>query len=175
MNKRRAFFVLGSEGSGTNLLAEALVLAGCYEDPRHRVYMDDYEFEKMPDLLMFRRSLPHAGEMPFLGVIAHDMKKKGGYEIQPLLIVRDWYCTIQSVLGRDPKRRKIVVEASMRVGLFRVFDEFVVDDLIYISYESFCLHPEFRRWLFVERLGLKESTIEIKYANPKYYEKGIMK
>ena len=78
---RRAFFVLGAEGSGTNLLAEALVLAGCHEDPRHRVYMDDYEFEKMPDLLMFRRSLPHAGRWENIEGIINKMKSGVNYKI----------------------------------------------------------------------------------------------
>jgi len=46
----------------------------------------------------------------------------------------------------------------------------ILIDPIYITYEAFCLHPGFRKWLFVERLGLVEPDIEIKYANPKYYE-----
>ena len=166
---KRAFFVIGPEGSGTNMLAEAFVSAGCHYNPAHNSHLDDYEFEKMPDLLVFRRSMPHAGEFPLLGAIVHDMKR-AGYEIYPIVIIRDWYCTIQSVLRRDSERLNVLVEDSMRVGLFQIFDEFFVDDLICVSYESFCLHPEFRRWLFVDRLGLKEPTIEIKYANDKYYE-----
>lgn len=169
---RRAFFVLGAEGSGTNMLAKALVLAGCHEDPRHRVYMDDYEFEKMPDLLMFRRSLPHAGKWPDPGYNRAQMEK-AGYEVVPLFIIRDWFCTVRSVIRRA-FRHIGDIEDNMRKALYTVADAFP-RCLTYVSYESFCLHPEFRRWLFVERLGLKESTIEINYANPKYYEEEPMK
>lgn len=168
---RRAMFVLGAEGSGTNMLAAALVSAGCYEDPRHRSYMDDYEFEKMPDLLMFRRSFPHAHRWPDVKNIC-EMMKIAGYGIRPLFILRDWYCTIQSIMQRNTDYHFRAVEENMR-GAVHIISE--LPALIYISYESFCLHPEFRRWLFVERLGLKEPTIEIKYANPKYYEKELVK
>lgn len=164
---RRAFFVLGAEGSGTNLLAEALVSAGCFEDPRHRQYMDDYEFEKCPDLLMFRRSLPHRGEWPDVDEI-YDQMYRANISVKMLLIFRDWYCTARSVHRRDPNRTIPKIEENMQAAL-DIMGKFAYMLTTYISYESFCLYPEFRRWLFVERLGLKEPTIEIKYANEKYY------
>jgi hypothetical protein len=168
---KRAFFVIGPEGSGTNMLAEAFVSAGCHYNPAHNSHLDDYEFEKMSDPFVFRRSLPHAHRWPDVKNIYEEMKF-ADCDVQILLILRDWYCTIKSVERRtkptDIVGHFILKEENMR-GALHVISE--LPELIYISYESFCLHPEFRRWLFVDRLGLEEPTIEIKYANLKYYEK----
>lgn len=171
MTSRRAFFVIGPEGSGTNLLAEAFVSAGCHYNPAHNSHLDDYEFEKMPDPFVFRRSFPHAHIWPVIWKITAQMKK-AEFEIVPVLIIRDWFCTISSVIRRtqptDIVGASIIIQDNMSTALQLIVDD-LYQDLIYVSYESFCLHPEFRRWLFVERLGLKEPTIEIKYANTKYY------
>jgi len=163
---RRAFFVLGAEGSGTNMLAEALVSAGCYEDPRHRQYMDDYEFEKCPDLLMFRRSLPHRGEWPDVDLMISKMVQ-AEYFVEYLVIFRDSECVYRSVKRRDPDR----YPKDILFNLVKAVDYIsnILHDAHLISYEAFCLDPAYRKWLFVDRLGLKEPTIEIKYANPKYY------
>ena len=163
---KRAFFVIGPEGSGTNLLAEAFVSAGCHYNPAHNSHLDDYEFEKMPDPFVFRRSMPHAGKWPRLGILEHKMTR-AGFDVETILILRDYYCTIQSVIKRDPKRGFREAELNMQSVIRDI--GWQIPDVIYVTYESFCLHPEFRRWLFVDRLGLKEPTIEIKYANPKYY------
>jgi len=163
---KRAFFVIGAEGSGTNLLAEAFVSAGCHYNPEHNSRLDDYHFEMMPSPFVFRRSLPHAHKWPNLRDI-YGMMKVADCNVQPLFIVRDWYCTIQSIIRRNPNYKAGTVENHMRYAVHFVN---TLPIFIYVSYESFCLHPEFRRWLFVERLGLKEPTIEINYANPKYYE-----
>ncbi|MCK5641981.1 MAG: hypothetical protein KAJ19_14350 [Gammaproteobacteria bacterium] len=169
---KRAFFVIGSEGSGTNMLAEAFVSAGCYYNPKHNSHLNNYEFEKMPSPFVFRRSLPHAHEWPEPRRIRIQMEK-AKFEVTPIFIIRDWFCTVSSVIRRtqpvDVVGKSVIVEDNMRYAFQIVSDEKLYD-LIYVSYESFCLHPEFRRWLFVERLGLKEPTIEIKYANPKYYD-----
>ena len=90
-----------------------------------------------------------------------------GYEVQPILILRDWYCTVRSVLRRDYVRSFEKCEQNMRNALERVSGIF--PNLIYVTYEAFCQQPQFRRWLFVEKLGLPEPAIQIKYANLKYY------
>ncbi len=165
---RRAFFVVGAEGSGTNMLAEAFVSAGCHYEPRHNSHLEDYEFEKMPDLLVFRRSIPHAGETPEFAEIRSDMEM-AGYDILPIFIFREWNATIKSVLRRSSLRNVKMLESKIRYGLFRAVELFQHWGFIYITYEAFCLSENFRRWLFVERLGLKEPEIEIAYANEKYY------
>jgi hypothetical protein len=91
---------------------------------------------------------------------------RAGFNVQPIIIFREWNATTQSVLRRDPERQVSAIEWNMRKAI-REIRKLV--NPIYITYEAFCFHPEFRRWLFVERFGLAEPDIEIKYANPKYY------
>ena len=169
---RRAFFCLGPEGSGTHMLTDALVSAGCHEEAWHGGWPenDNYRFNDMPDLFVFRRSLPHAHRWADLRAISGQMVKSG-YIVQPLLIVRDWHCTIQSVIRRDGSRNFWVLEQNMRLAV-REASEAFPNTLIYVTYESFCHHAEFRRWLFCERLELPEPTIQINYANKQYYEDG---
>ncbi|KKL22271.1 hypothetical protein LCGC14_2437090, partial [marine sediment metagenome] len=125
-----------------------------------------------PDPFVFRRSLPHAHRWPNVKNI-YEAMRIAGCDIHILLILRDWYCTIKSVERRkkptDIVGHFILNEQSMRDAIHVVSE---LPGLIYVSYESFCLHSEFRKWLFVERLGLKEPEIEIAYANEKYYQQG---
>ncbi len=86
--------------------------------------------------------------------------------MQPIIIFRDWNATVISVLRRDPVRTRTRVERNMRKAIHVIGN---LIDPIYITYEAFCLEPGFRKWLFVERFGLSEPNIEIKYANSKYY------
>lgn len=169
---RRAFFVLGPEGSGTHMLTEAFRLAGCHEESVYGGFPEDgiYDFWAMPDLFVFRRSLPHAHRWPPIWSIFRQLED-ANYEVQPILIIRDWYCTIQSVMRRDYVRQFDQCEQNMRNAIERVSGIFT--NLIYVTYESFCMHREFRQWLFCERLGLPEPEIQIYYGNTKYYENGM--
>ena len=146
------------------MLEEAFVSAGCYRDSRHASGTEP-DFSESRDPLVFRRSLPHAGAWPDLRKYAALMLR-AGFRVQPIIIFRDWNATVQSVLRRNPETRASVVEANMRKAIRAIG---YLADPIYITYEAFCFHPEFRKWLFVEKLGLTEPDIEIKYANPKYY------
>ena len=141
------------------MLWEALASAGCGID-----------IEERPENYTGRRSLPHAGEWPNLIEWMVGVKHKG-YEVIPLYILRDWYATIQSVLKREEDRDSDQIEWNMTHALYKMaFTTKSFNKSMYITYESFCLHPEFRRWLFCDKLGLLAPNIEIKYANEKYYE-----
>jgi hypothetical protein len=100
---RRVFFVVGAEGSGTYMLTEALVKAGCFWRQGHESHLEDYRFDKVPSPFVFHRSLPHAGEWPDLRVIVPQAKEAFD-EFYLLYIFRDFYATQQSVLNRDPSR-----------------------------------------------------------------------
>ena len=167
---RRAFFVLGAEGSGTNMLAEAFVSAGCHYEPSHNSHLEDYEFEKMPDLLVFRRSLPHRGEWPRLDNIRAQMER-AEYAVWTIFIIRDWYCAAASIMRRAPDRNINRVRYDVRRAVAFAFNNFGYD-LTCISYEAFCLDPKYLRWLFIDRFGLKDPKFEVAYANEKYYKQG---
>ncbi len=153
------------------MLAQAFQSAGCHWESWHNGIHDDYRFGEMPDPLVFRRSIPHAGKIPEFAEIRGDMEL-AGYSVQAIFIFREWNATIKSVLRRDPQRNIAILEGRIRHGLFRAIKAFMLWGFIYVTYEAFCLDENFRRWLFVERFGLKEPEIEIAYANQKYYKQG---
>ena len=150
------------------MLEEAFVSAGCYRDSKHASGTKP-DFSKSKSPLVFRRSSPHAGKWPDLHLYEAHMQE-AGFRVQPIAIFRDWNATVQSVLRRDPERRAEMIEANMRLAIFAIGH---MIEPIYITYEAFCLESGFRKWLFVERFGLKEPTIEIAYANKKYYQQGV--
>lgn len=155
----KAFLILGPEGSGTYMLWEALASSGCGID-----------ISKRPENFTIRYSLPHAYTWPDLLKICRDLKSRS-YEIQPLIILRDYYCTVRSVIRRDPERPWSDVEKNMARSLAEI--GLIAEryrNTIYITYEAFCLSEGFRRWLFKSKLGLPEPKIEINFANEKWYE-----
>jgi len=96
-----------------------------------------------------------------------------GFAITPLLILRDWYATVQSVLRRDPGRKIHEIEKNMRYTVGYVGNIFADDQLLYVSYEAFCDSADYRNWLFYERLGLDGPKIHIRMGeNTKYYLEG---
>lgn len=141
------------------MLWEAFASAGCGID-----------IKKRPVNITDRRSLPHAHEWPNLATWIWRMIEQG-YEPHPIFILRDWNATIKSVMGRDANRKQNEVERNMTRALAMmgaVAAEY--HNSIYVTYEAFCLEEGFRRWLFCDKLFLREPEIEIKYANRKYYE-----
>lgn len=169
---RRAFFIVGSEGSGTHMMTDALRAAGCHEEPWHGGYADDYKFGEMPDLFVFRRSLPHAHKWPrtWDDYIALE---NAGYDVHVVFTIRDFYASARSVIHRgysgsldDCYYNQSLVFSSMG----RLVD--VCNPVLtYSTYESFCLNPKFRQWLFEERFNLPyPADFQIHYANPQYYE-----
>ena len=155
----KAFLVVGAEGSGTYMLWEALASAGCGVD-----------IEKNPENYAARRSLPHAGEWPDIVGWVWDVVKRN-YEPYPIFILRDWYCTVRSITWRDASRDWEETEKNM-VRAFATMGAIAAEyhNSTYVTYEAFCLSEGFRRWLFKTKLCLPEPTIEINFANEKWYE-----
>ena len=83
---KRAFFVLGCEGSGTRMLAQAFIAAGCRGSADHVQPLDNLDFSGEGDLV-FRRSLPHGGAFPDLSLITAQMNL-AGCEVCPVFIHR---------------------------------------------------------------------------------------
>lgn len=157
---KNAYFVIGTEGSGTYMLAEAFVAAGCtYCDKDD---LDDFLTGQEPDLLVLRRSIPHAGIWPHIGGICRNLYKHG---YLPLLIaiVRDSLAASKSVERRGGNG-DLQNHALQIVGkaLSENFGRF-------ISYEYFTYSRAYRKSIF-ESLELPEPTgMEFYDGNKKYY------
>jgi hypothetical protein len=149
--------VLGAEGSGTYMLANAIEASD-------------------PDVFVLRRSYPHAGEWPKFNHLIQECRFRNFFEIDVLFIVRDFYATSQSVLRRDPDRELHILYGTQSAALadignsiIRPFTGIFADDFTYVTYEAFVGSEGFRRWLFEERLGLPYPDFEVTDENSKYY------
>lgn len=173
MSEKIAYFVLGSEGSGTHCLRNALIEAGCHWKQWHEAHQDNYKFGEIESPFVFRRSLPHAG----VWVTSIDyckMLHEAGFFTHILFCVRDAYATAKSVIRRD-KTRTIEQSLANQQEAFRQTGVYLhnletPNKFTCIVYEAFCLSEGFRKWLFNDRLGLPyPENFEIKYGNLKYY------
>ena len=171
---RRAFFCVGAEGSGTYMLRNALVAAGCFADGRLDGIHEDYKFETAPHSwsLAIRRSYPHAGEWPYLGQVVNPLLE-ADYDVTVLWIIREWNATAKSVERRTGTRHLPVFAnvAKATTLIARQLDTYRFDVRMFmVSYEAFCLTPGYRRWLFEDMLSLTNPVdFKIKYANDQYY------
>lgn len=95
---KTAYLVIGPESSGTRMMTKILIEAGCVGDPGHTQRWDSQAL--VGDNIVWRRSVPHAGEW----ISSVDFAKK--VELQgytPVLIImnRDWHAAAQSKISQS--------------------------------------------------------------------------
>ncbi len=167
--EKRCFFVVGPEGSGTRMMTRALILAGCFEDETWQNAHNAPNLTNAPERIVFHRSLPHSP--PERGRVWSDLKalrdliESYGYQVQPILMIRDWHATISSQNARVWFTEDAA--ANIQRAIQTVTDQ--LPDFIPVTYEAFCLSEGFRKTLFTKYLNLPVSPIQIWYANDKYY------
>ena len=165
----RAFFIVGPESSGTRFVNRLFLTAGCHKKYRWQFPEDDgkHSFDHRTDIA-FHRSLPHSYMWPDLPFLRLSMENSG-FDVVPILVVRDWRVTILSQIRRGMVKDADLAEKNIRRAIQTITND--LPDFLLVSYETICLQPEFRRWLFVEKFGLNKPTEEIHFGNEKYYEK----
>ncbi len=167
---RHCFLVVGPEGSGTRMMTDALISVGCFEEVVH------YNARKEPSIyphrqrIVFRRSLPHSS--PEQDAVWPDLKalrqmvEYFDYQVQPILMIRDWHAMISSQNARAWFTEDAA--ANIQRAIRTVTDQ--LPDFIPVTYEAFCLSEGFQETLFTKYLGLPATPpIQIWYANDKYY------
>lgn len=162
--KKRAFLVVGSESSGTKVLAKAFIKAGCAGDGWHKQRFDGED--PTEPVVVYRRSYPHGGEWPDLAPIVARFEGLG-YEVRVVVIVRSMQYTARSRRDRhgvkDAMRRVQRAFATIGAQLQEVERPFV-----WITYEELVHRPASTLgWLF-GWAGLKTPKIKIKDGNAKY-------
>jgi len=163
--KRRAFFIVGLEGSGTYMLAEAFVAAGCTYCDKDDVKA--FLKEQQPEELVLRRSFPHAGHMPCIACIDRILKQNK-YAVYYYLIIRDEDSAIRSAQRRGSTTFKDGGE------MYHNAKRFIGDILMgypcrIVTYECFVRYPEMRRNLF-ENHDFESPDMEFYDGNAKYYD-----
>ena len=172
-SRKSVYFVVGAEGSGTYMLSEALVAAGCVYDGR--MESDDFPFReywKTKDAnYVVRRSLPHAGIWPNSMKIT-EAAIHNGYLLHVIAIIRNGHSAYQSVIRRDPERNRANIKQNQIFSLSAISSLFSRSGgtPTIITYEAFVGSKSFRKWLFDARLGLYyPEDFEVYDGNDKYY------
>lgn len=166
MLNKRCFFVIGPEGSGTYMMAEALVEAGCTyvaeeKDLRNYLMENDY------DPIVIRRSIPHAGKFLDLPRICDDIWW-AVYNLIPVVMVREPNATIKSVQRRNPQEAN-KVKYNMKIAWQNIGDLAKLMAIRPIPYEALIHSPDFVDWLFEDEWGLSSPLYSFTDQNRKYY------
>lgn len=164
---QRAFFIVGPESSGTRFVNRLFLSAGCQSRIRWKFPERDgkHNFNFKGDIA-FHRSLPHNRTWPDLPYLRLSMENSG-FNVVPILVVRDWKVTILSQLRRGMVRDSDHAEKNIRRAIQTITRD--LPDFLLVSYETICLQHDFRYWLFVEKYELNEPSEQIYYGNAKYY------
>lgn len=165
---RRAFFIIGPESSGTRMLTESFVKLGAYGGNGHFQELDTMAFFDKPDFLVFRRSVPHAGDYPPIVDICRLMLG-AGYEVIPVVIDRkNKYLALSQVkrghadTGQDARRN--IFTARLHIN-----DQ--LKDLgiapVRVKYVKFVTNAGVRKRFF-RRFNLSEPAMSYYNANEAY-------
>lgn len=199
MMPKRAFLVLGAESSGTHMLTDLLISAGCagHSGDHTDWLIDKTHLADSPNLpwksklptdqqpwdtkipfdqnqIVWRLSAPHGGEWPQIRDIAEQLRANG-YLPQAVVIVRDQYPTIQSQLKWHHKNNYPDAQQSIQLAYTHIFKELAEGDVSYsvTTFESLTGEPKAAERL-LEQLELKVPAdydfSKIKDANSKWFQ-----
>jgi len=167
MANKRCFFVVGPEGSGTYMMAEALADAGC-----HYVSEEEHFSNHLKSLgegnIVIRRSIPHRGSFIDLYTIA-GIAQMAGYEVIAIAIFREPNATALSVRNRNGTPQHFAIRNM--IGAMTCISELDTGfSVLPITYEAVVGSYEFTKWLF-NYLELSYPHNYVFYdGNEKYYE-----
>lgn len=172
MNKR-AYLVLGPESSGTRLMTKLLISAGCWGDDGHEQRLDGMNREALvrlgPPLIVWRRSVPHAGEWPNVAGLVSGLRDCG-YSVTALVMSRDWHATACSQLAAPHAETVAEALANIQRAYRDIFAG--LDGVPYevVNYEALVLHGRPVLRYLMRRLGLDEPCgVTVYDGNAKWY------
>lgn len=161
---KRAFIIIGSESSGTKLLAKAFSKAGAAGDAWHKQRFD--ETDPTEPVVFLRRSYPHGGEWPELAELVERFGKLG-YEVQVVVIVRSMRFTMAS---RETRHGVTNAMERARGALAAIGAQLAATGVpfVWVTYEELVQRPKLTLgWLF-DWAGLKRPLIKVRDENEKY-------
>lgn len=173
---KRAYMVVGPEASGTRLVTEILLYAGCFGDDSLGQLLD----ERIPhdqDLLVWRRSYPHGrGNWPSMSAMVEQLHKAGHRDIRVIVCMRDWHSLLNAQIrnGKHQPTIELALQSAQR-SYKMIFRQIANLGLPYwmVSYEALVQRPEVAQAAFLEMIGLKmDVPVLIHDANAKYYKEG---
>lgn len=168
---KRAYVVMGAVSSGTRMLTRLLMAQGCSGDGDHWQRWDEQPPEG--DLIVFRRHVPTRRRPPWAqhpnAITALQML---GYDVHAVIIVRDWFATIESAQARHWPERAETYRQNREIWrlMFRDLPEGV--PFTVVTYESLVQRPAQALAALYREIGLEQiAPVEAIYdGNAKYYE-----
>ena len=152
-------------------MTKLLIEGGCFGDWGHGQRLDSMILRKAPDLIVWRRSLPHARQWPPFCDILREING-AGYEAMVIVMVRE-----RKAMAASQKLRGHIMTiaqgySNIRTAYDLIFGALIsvkVDDWILMPFESLMMHggvllpKQFDDW------GLPAPRTTITDANLKHY------
>lgn len=165
---KRAFIILGPESSGTRLLTQLFIKAGCAGDPGHTQRLD--KEKPVEPLVVIRRSYPYRKQWPNLAKLSGRLQS-AGYDVFVIVIIRSLQFTVLSALNQKHTASMEKAQHRSLEGFKQIGAALFASKLpfVWVTYEALVQWPEqTTRWLF-DQAGLKPPPeIEIYDGNRKY-------
>ncbi len=169
-----AYLVVGPESSGTRMVTELLIAAGCEGDCGHTQRWDQGSPEAADHpMIVWRRSVPHAGRWPDIAAICADLVSAGYGRLIVLVTVRDATCLERSQV----MRRHVGTCVSARENISRCYRHIFKGlaradgaEVVMVSYEALLLHGDLAAAALLERIGIDgPGELVITDQNAKHY------
>jgi hypothetical protein len=134
-----AYLVLGPESSGTRMMTQLLMAAGCVGDGDHEQRWDD-ALPTVETPIVWRRSLPHGGEWPSIDLMTHRLRERG-YTVCAVVMTRDWTAVARSQMEHWGHTRETAL-SNIRTAYPYIFSSLLKFQVPYVmvSYESLVQH-----------------------------------
>ena len=162
------YLVLGAESSGTRIMAKVFIAMGCLGSADHQQPFDDELPPAQPGRdIVWRRSVPHNVLMPTL-MNMYDYLYDSGYQVKPVIVVRDWNCTAASQVRRGLAKDHAAAIERIRTAydfIFRHVDGF---EYIVVSYDNMARAPLATLTWLAGVCGLPVPTVEFTDENAKW-------
>lgn len=133
--KRKVFFVLGGESTGTRLTTRLLVDAGCFGDVDHDQRIDMWVYKHIGSLekriekgqsLVWRRSFPHGEKYPDImkDLVDPAFRLYGvnhDDDVMFLVTMRNWLCAAKSAVAARHCNTKEEAIDRLKVAYVKIF------------------------------------------------------
>jgi hypothetical protein len=163
----RAFIVMGPESTGTRVLTQILISAGCVGDGGHKQRFDEHipSPEEVGSDIVWRRSVPHfnAEDMPTIKSMESRLE---GYDVKILITSRSLYPAAKSQMNhRDHLSSLEQAYDRINEGYSYIFGQISEYDFTVVTYEGLRRNDS----KICEQIGIGEPDVDIYDGNEKYY------
>lgn len=133
-----AVLVVGPESTGTRLVTEVMVRAGCHGSAEHQQPWDVQPPDGVSPVV-WRRSVPHAQAWPDLEAMVAALTDRG-YAVRAVVTCRAWWPTVHSQVAAGHVRSVSEAVEHLRVAYPFIFRQLAATPYQVVPYEALVLH-----------------------------------